>query len=706
MKALNQSNLIALLFLSAVTLNGADSQNKASPGFTPTPTMDGTPSTPVPVVMPTIEVVGKAPPPLEAASAGTVTGEELQQRPTQRVGDLLETVPGLIVTQHAGGGKANQYFLRGFNLDHGTDLYTTVDGVPVNMGTHAHGQGYDDINFVIPELVQSIDFRKGPYYADVGDFGNAGDIAINYVRSLPSNMVVLETGAFDYERALYAGSRKIGPGDLLYGLEVSHDGGPWKSSDDYRKINGLIKYSQGDENEGFSISAQAYNGQWNASDEYPQSLHQSGQISRFQGLDPTDGGGSSRDSIYGEWHQRDAESSTDITVFGVHYYMNIYSDFTFFLNDPVNGDQFRQYDSRYIAGTYVKHSWNGKLGEMDMTNTVGLQVRNDMINLALDNTEARQVLNQVRADSVLVSNISPYYDNKIQWTDWLATDVGLRGDLFYYDDKSDNPLNSGHSLDLQPSPKFSITLGPWDKTEVYINTGEGLRSNDARGILSTVDPNTGASVIGDKPIVQTQGAEIGVRTKYFSQWESDLSFWVLHSQSELFFDGDVGANDDSDRPGFRYGVEWSNKFFPVAWLTIEDTVAFSRSQFTDNNQTAGLYIPEAIQSMGSAGFTIHDLSFASGFTYSMDMRYMGPRALVEDNSERSEQVLVFNARVAYDVNENVSLFLDFLNLTNSHYYDAEYSYQSAYPRGAAPVNDFQVHPGEPFNMRGGVILRF
>jgi hypothetical protein len=642
-----------------------------------------------------------------SASEGLIGSDALQDRPTQRVGDLLESVPGLIVTQHAGGGKANQFYLRGYNLDHGTDLNTSVDGVPVNLPTHAHGQGYDDINFLIPELVSDIDFRKGPYYADVGDFGNAGTININYVDKLPAQMLVLEGGSFDYERMLFAGSQGVAKGNLLYAFETSHDGGAWTSPDDYRKYNGLLKFSQGDENSGFSLSAQAYSGQWNASDEYPQSLYKNGQISRFQSLDPTDGGASTRASIYGEWHEKDADSTSDLTVYGVHYYLNLYSDFTYFLDNPEDGDQFRQKDDRYIGGLHGSDTWIGKLGDdATMENTLGFQVRNDVIDLSLSNTEHREVLNVVRADSVLVSNISPYYDNKVQWTDWFRTDLGLRTDLFYYDDRSDNPSNNGNVWAAKPSPKLSLTFGPWNKTELYLQAGEGLRSNDARGVLSTVDPSTGSSVVRNRPIVRTQGAEIGLKTDFIPGLESNLSFWTLHSQSELYFDGDEGASTDSDRPGFRYGVEWNNSYSPLPWLKVEDSVAFSRSQFTDNDHFDGLYIPESVESVGSAGITVHNLDFAKGLTLSMDMRYLGPRALVANNSERSEQVLVFNAHSAYEINDHVKLFLDFLNLTNSHYNDADYFYQSAYPKGAAPINDFQVHPGEPFNLRGGITYSF
>src|SRR6185503_15601951 len=285
-----------------------------------------------------------------AASAVRISGAEVNAVPFSRVGEALEAVPGLIVTQHSGEGKANQYFLRGFNLDHGTDLAISVDGMPVNMPTHGHGQGYADINFMIPELIQSVNVRKGPYFADVGDFGSAGSVAIDYVNKLPKNIAELTFGSFAYRRALAAGSTAVGMGTLLAAFEgVAYDG-PWDVPDNVRKLNGVLRYSQGTATDGFSLSAMAYSNGWNSTDQVAQRAIDQGIIGRFGTLDPTDGGTSSRFSLSSNWAHSSEYGQTKANAYLIRSSMNLYNNFTYFLDDPVNGDQFSQLDKRVVYG--------------------------------------------------------------------------------------------------------------------------------------------------------------------------------------------------------------------------------------------------------------------------------------------------------------------------------------------------------------------
>jgi outer membrane cobalamin receptor len=251
----------------------------------------------------------------DAASQGTVSGEALEHRPLPRPADVLEAVPGMVVTQHSGGGKANQYFLRGFNLDHGTDFAVQVDGMPVNLPSHAHGQGYADLNFLIPELVDHIHYRKGPYYADQGDFSAAGAAHLHLRRSLPSAFSELTAGSYGYRRALIGGNRELGDANLLGALELGAANGPWEHAEGLRKLNAVARYAKGGDRNGLSVTAMAYSSRWNATDQIPARAVDSGQLGRFGALDPSDGGESSRYSLSAQWSKSEGNAATRANVY-------------------------------------------------------------------------------------------------------------------------------------------------------------------------------------------------------------------------------------------------------------------------------------------------------------------------------------------------------------------------------------------------------
>jgi len=286
----------------------------------------------------------------QSANQGTVGAADIALRPILRPGEIVENVPGVIITQHSGSGKANQYFLRGFNLDHGTDLAVSVDDVPVNMPSHAHGQGYADLNFAIPELVEAVDFKRGPYYADVGDFGSAGAFNIRYYDVLPSGFAEAQGGSFGYGKALAADNAALANGNLIYAAQFEHNDGPWDIPDDARKLDGLLRYSQGSEAQGFSLTAIAYHNIWHSTDQVPDRAITEGLIDRLGAIDPSDGGKSGRYALSAEWHSRDADSATQMTVYGLHYDLDLFSDFTYFLDDPIHGDQIEQQDNRFVFG--------------------------------------------------------------------------------------------------------------------------------------------------------------------------------------------------------------------------------------------------------------------------------------------------------------------------------------------------------------------
>ena len=638
-----------------------------------------------------------------AASAITISGAEVNARPFLRPGEALEVVPGLIVTQHSGEGKANQYFLRGFNLDHGTDLAIRVDGMPVNMPTHGHGQGYADINFMIPELIQSVNVRKGPYFADVGDFSSAGSVAVDYVNKLPKNIAELTFGSFGYRRALAAGSTAVGAGTLLAAFEGVASDGPWDVPDNVRKLNGVLRYSQGTATDGFSLSAMAYSNGWNSTDQVAQRAIDQGLIGRFGSLDPTDGGTSSRFSLSGNWAQSSEYGQSKINAYVINSSLRLYNNFTYFLDDPVNGGQFSQMDRRTVYGLNASHAFDVRVGGIETQTRVGLQTRGDDIRVGLFKTLQRETLSTVRDDSVREGNVGLWADTTARWTDWLRTTVGIREDYFAGKVLSDTPENSGNAQASMTSPKAGIVLGPWYKTEFYGNAGYGLHSNDIRGATITVDPIDKVTPQDRVPLlVRSKGAEIGVRTKAVEGLTSSLAVFVLDFDSELLFVGDAGTTEPS-RPSRRVGVEWTNQYQVLPWMRLDLDVAYTRARFTDFDP-AGDFIPGAPAWVAAGGVTFGS---ESGWFGALRGRYFGPRPLIEDDSVRSQASLIFNARAGYKFDNGLRLQLDVLNLFNAKTNQIEYYYLSRLPgEPIGGVADRHVHPAEPLAVRLTLAGRF
>ena len=662
-----------------------------------------------------------------SASQGTVGATELQDRPMLRAGEILETVPGVIITQHAGGGKANQYFLRGFNLDHGTDFAVFLDDMPLNLPSHAHGEGYSDMNTVIPEFVKRVDYEKGPYYADVGNYGSAGAAHLVFYQTLPQDFVTVEGGMFGYERGVFGASQKLGSGSLLYGGEASHDDGPWVHPDDYLKLNGLLTYSQGDGANGLSVTARGYHGKWNSSDQIAAGAVP--LVGYFGTLDPTDGGNSGRYSLQAEWHGSGDNTETKIMAYGFYYDLDLFSDFTYYLTDPNRGDQFEQQDRRWVGGLDARHTIVSEWFDHDVENSIGLQVRNDWINNGLYQTEDRARVDKLdsatgtvlpvttEADRFTDTEVGIYAENKAQWAEKFRSVAAVRGDLDYFDVTSlVTPANSGASATLLPSPKLSLIFGPWARTEFYVEGGFGFHSNDGRGATQTVEPVSSANPIPGTPVarvpglIQTKGAEIGARTLVVPHWQSTLSLWYLYSDSELQQEGDTGGTVPSKEPSNRYGVEWANYYRPVKHLTLDFDLAESTARFTSADAAdaapgspGGTRVPEAVGAVMASGLTLHDLS---GFSASLRLRYFGPRDLTSDGSYRSPATLLLNAEAGYQVTRHWRIFAEWLNLLDGRDHDIDYAYLSRITPTAAPSFQKVFHPVEPFQVRVGVTATF
>jgi outer membrane receptor protein involved in Fe transport len=630
-----------------------------------------------------------------SATVGIATSEQLDLRPVLRTGELLEVVPGLVVTQHSGSGKANQYFLRGFNLDHGTDLATSVDGVPVNMPTHAHGQGYTDINFVIPELIESVEYRKGTYYADTGNFSAAGAVNMRYRSSLDAPFVAAESGDDDYIRGLFAASPEIGGGALLVALEHSETNGPWLLEERFRKSNALLRYSHETDGGRFSVTAQGYDGAWRSTDQIPLRAVQSGALDRFGFVDPTDGGESHRYTLAADWYEQLGAGRMHAQAYAIDYKLDLFSNFTYAL-DTENGDQFEQFDDRRVYGGQL--SWARPLELMGLSQELdlGLEMRRDDIDtVGLYKTVARARIDTTREDEVTQSSYSAYSSLKTRWTPYVRTELGLRADLFDFDVSSNIGANSGSADDSIVSPKLALILGPWSETEFFVNVGKGFHSNDARGTTIRVDPTDGLTPVDRvDPLVDALGADLGLRSAVLPNLQLTAALWMLKLDSELLFVGDAGiteASRESERRGIEAGAIWN----PVSWLILDADLAWSRSRFTQSDP-AGERIPGAVERVASLGLAI---DHPSGWFGGARVRHFGEAPLIEDGSVESDPTTLVNLEAGYRFTDNLQLSAALFNVFDSRDNDITYLYESQLPGEAQPVTDIHFHPVEPRTFR-------
>lgn len=639
-----------------------------------------------------------------SASQGFIGQEELQYRPILRTGEILETIPGFIATQHSGSGKGNQYFLRGFNLDHGTDFATFVDGMPVNLPTHGHGQGYSDINFVIPELVQNIEYMKGPYYGSVGDFSSAGSGHISTMSHLDKGLAVLNLGENSFLRGVIADSHKIGESDLLAAFEAQYYDGPWDIGENLNKYNALIKYSKHTDTRSYGITFMAYDAEWDSADQIPERRVEAGIISDLGSIDDDLGGETSRYSLSANFAQINEDSVLQANAYAIHYDLNLWSNFTYFLDDPVNGDEFEQVDDRFVYGGSVAYTVNSQeLLNTPMHHTFGAQVRiDDIDDVALYDTVSRRRRNTVRQDDVLQTALGFFYENEIEWTNQLRSIFGVRADHYYFDVDSNIDANSGYEDDFLVSPKLNIIYAPTQDLELFVSAGFGFHSNDARGTTITVDPEDGTTPASKvDPLVRSFGTEVGTRLTWSEKLNTSISLWYLELDSELLFVGDAGTTEAS-RSSQRYGLEVANYYSPFKGLNFELDASFTEAKFDDNNP-AGDEIPGALDTVVSAA-VVGQLE--SGWLASMRLRHFGPRPLIEDGSQKSDSTTVVNLRAGYQ-RETWAIFLDVLNLFDSDDDDITYFYESRLPGELANgVEDVHFHVIEPRAVRAYFSYRF
>lgn len=712
----------------------------SSPVPSPCPSAKSTAASPCPSSTPLKEIgrviatgresnlVGSA----TAASEGTINQTEIANQPILRPGEILEDIPGLIITQHSGEGKANQYYLRGFQLDHGTDLAGTIDGIPVNMPSHAHGQGYSDINWLMPELVSSVTYKKGPYYADEGDFSTAGSYDL-YYRNTIAPTLSIGGGDYGYERIFLANSPKLGAGNLLYALELYHDNGTLLKPDEYKKINGVLRWSRTTDTSAFSVTAQGYRGDFDSTDQIPQRLVQAGVIPFDGYFDPTDGGRTYRYTLSTSWEHDDPHGATKLTAYGELYGLDLFSNFTYdldgatdYYNETANpvtcnvlystcvpgpqhvssytsycpsnvtptgsstvpgsvtpnpysytcSGQREQEDKRFVSGFTVSRTLTGRKANT----TIAVGMRNDniyVLGLYLTDAQTRYPLGTLSNDRVVERDVFSYVSSEYRVGNKLRVGGGLREDAYYMKVSDFQPANSGVRTDAMVNPKATVAYEMSPSQELYLDFGDSFHSNDARGTTQVLDPQThstvnpsGQAVVQYAPMVRAWGEEVGYRLSV-PKLTTTVSFWKLNIASELVFDGDNGVTQPSG-PTLRKGIELTNYYRPIAGLTLDADVATSTARFLTNPDGLGTYVPESLNVVSSYGATYDRPTSA----YTLRYEYFGPRTLNQSGTAVSSPTGILNAQLSLKRPNGHRLNLDILNVLDAQSDDVEYYYGS------------------------------
>ncbi|MCU0634236.1 MAG: TonB-dependent receptor [Gemmatimonadaceae bacterium] len=633
-----------------------------------------------------------------SASQGYIGRRDLQQRPLTREGEVLEAVPGVILTQHSGDGKANQIFLRGFNLDHGTDFNVSLEGMPLNMPTHGHGQGYMDLNILTPEFVDHVEYTLGTYYAETGDFGAAGAARLALVRALPTPLVRLETGAFGFRRGVLGASVSRGRSTWLVGGEAKGYDGPWQLAQRLGKGNALARWSWTGAHDDLSVIGLAYANDWRASDQIPQRAVTDGLLSRFGQVDSTLGGSMRRASLSATWTHRRGAGGWTVTGYGVRQRFGLFSNFTYFLDDDRVGDQFRQTDARTIAGANAEWFRLITAGRASHTLRLGTQLRVDDIDNGLFRSRRRVVLDTVRADAIAQQSAGLYASLETRWTPTLRSVVGLRGDGYRFDVASADVRNSGRRTQALAQPKVTLAYAPSDRAEAYLSAGIGFHSNDARGTVIRVDPRSGDSAEPVDPLVPSRGAEIGLRLSPVPTWRATVALWTLRLDSELLFVGDAGTTEPQGASQ-RTGLTVANFWRATPALTLDADLSLTHARFADLPRGANA-IPGALPDVIAAGVTWEPPR--GRLVGALRLRHFGRMPLVEDNSVRGRATTLANASLGWRAG-TARVQLSLLNVFDTRASDIQYFYASRLAGEPSDgVNDIHFHPAEPRQLRASV----
>lgn len=652
----------------------------------------------------TVEVRGRADNLIgiaSSASQGRIGRADLRLRPLQREGEILEAVPGMILTQHSGDGKANQMVVRGFNLDHGTDFQTRLESMPLNLPTHGHGHGYTDLNPLIPEFVDHLDYKLGPMYAELGDFGSAGGATLHLARALAAPVALLESGAFGYRRTVLGVGASTGRSRWLIGGEAKQYDGPWEQPQRLGKFSGMARWTFTGSRDELSVLALGYANRWNATDQIPLRVLASGAIGRFGQIDPTLGGDAQRQSLSLAWTRTRKRGTLTVDAFAVQHALNLFSNFTYFLDNASAGDQINQTDHRTLGGVNVELTTVGIVAGIPHLLRSGMQLRGDDIAVGLYQSAARVRGETVRRDGIEQGSLGSYVSLESRWHPRLRTVLGMRQDVYGFRVRSNEARNSGTRSAAIASPKASVIFSSTTGTELYLGGAFGFHSNDARGTTIRVDPVNGAPVDPVDPLVRSRAAELGLRTSAGEWVRTTASIWTLQLDSELLFVGDAGTTEALGRSR-RVGVTLANYVKPTTTLTLDSDLSFTRARFADAGPESDR-IPGALERVITAGATWEPVA---GVHAIARVRHFGSSALIEDNSVRGTPTTLINISVGTTF-RGTRITASLLNAANTRSSDVQYYYTSRLAGEAGSgVADVHVHPVEPRMLRVGLMRGF
>jgi outer membrane receptor protein involved in Fe transport len=641
-----------------------------------------------------------------AASEGVVGGADLSVRPMLRVAELLEAVPGMIAAQHSGSGKANQYFLRGFQLDHGTDFTTYIDGMPWNLRTHGHGQGYLDVNGLIPEIVDRIEYRKGPYRADIGDFALAGASFMSTINRLEAPFIAVEGGEYGWGRVAGGGTTELGSGELTaIGQWKTYDG-PWELPENLKHYALWSKYSQPTDFGMLKLTVAGYRATWHPTEQAPEaSVGTSACEDVFCALDTTAFGRTTR------WIGTAQLEADRWTASGYAQYYDWHM-----LSDPTYDYQINQFDSRWTLGGRYQYRL---LRSEALDINVGAETRFDrMGKVGFDHAEAGEFVENIIDNSVREGSLSLYSEATWKPTQQLRLMAGLRADAYDFkvglNDDSGPDSKSGDGNDQRVSPKFAAAYKLRDNIELYANWGRGFHSNDARGVVDESTPVPG--------LVKGEGYEGGIRFEQ-GNFNVTLTQWWLDLASELIFVGDSNAVEPktgAKRRGYEVVAFWK----PMPWLGLDLVYTHSRARYkdfqddpdfdpetddTDNNPATpnirqGFFVEGGVESAGEFGIS----AVRGRWEVSSRLRYLGPYPLVPSGDHRADSEAMVNLRVAYKPG-NFTIYGELLNVFDADGKDIEYYYPTFVPGVSAPGTQqatFVSRAEEPRTVRVGVKYAF
>ncbi|MEW4924166.1 TonB-dependent receptor [Algibacter sp. 2305UL17-15] len=629
----------------------------------------------------------------------TFLNVDLKTSPVKSSQEILRKIPGLIIGQHAGGGKAEQIFLRGFDIDHGTDIAIDVDGMPVNMVSHAHGQGYADMHFIIPETIDNLDFGKGSYYADKGNFNTAGYVDIKTKNTIDKNVISVEAGQFNTLRAMSMIKIWDGENSNAYiASEMNLTDGVFESPQNFNRLNIMGKYNYNNfEDQEFNLSLSHFQSKWDASGQIPVRAVESGQIGRFGAIDDTEGGNTSRTNIWMNHIKHiDEHASLKSTAYISNYDFELFSNFTFFLEDPVNADQIRQYEDRTIIGAKSVYEQSFHLADHDeqLKYQVGVGFRYDDVNdVQLSKTKNRkELLERLAFGNVDELNGFSFADLTYKTNDWTLN-PGVRLDYFTFDyeDLLATTYDSKSENKVLLSPKLNVIYAASPKTQLFVKTGLGYHSNDSRVVTANS---------GEKVLPTAFGTDIGTVMKPMDRLVINASLWSLFLQQEFVYVGDAGIVEPSGKTA-RYGVDFGLRYQIADWLFFNTDINYAHARSTEEPDGQD-YIPLAPDLTSAGGLNFRDLS---GFSGGLSYRFVNDRPANEDNSIVAEGYFITDLNLNYNL-KNWTFGVIVENLFDSEWNETQFATESRLFNEPNPVEEIHFTPGTPFFLRGKVAVSF